>query len=355
MINKESLTVEWISKVSEANRRADKILIEKAIRSLLLVEGMVKQGLNFIFKGGTALMLMMSSTKRLSIDVDIILPVMPENLEDLLGRVASEQGFTRVEQQHRSTDTKIPKAHYQFFYKPVHKTIADEEKILLDILFEDPGYQSIIEWPVESRFLISEGKHNHVSVPSLEDLLGDKLTAFAPNTTGIPYFKKGESRSMEIIKQLYDIGNLVDAAEKPAIMRATFESFASRELGYRNLAELTTEDVVEDIYQTSLCIVSRGVAGAGDFEQLLSGIQRVSRFIFSEPFHLEKAITFASKAAFAAMIIRYDAKAIEKFNNPLLMKDWVIGDPLWPKLNKLKKANPEAFFYWYKIYELWKE
>ena len=38
-------------------------------------------------------------------------------------------------------------------------------------------------------------------IPSFEDLLGDKLTAFAPNTTGIPYFKKDDSMSMEIIKQ----------------------------------------------------------------------------------------------------------------------------------------------------------
>jgi hypothetical protein len=35
----------------------------------------------------------------------------------------------------------------------------------------------------------------------------EKLTAFAPNTTGIPYEKNGHSKSMEIIKQLYDIGN----------------------------------------------------------------------------------------------------------------------------------------------------
>ena len=34
------------------------------------------------------------------------------------------------------------------------------------------------------------------------------------------------------------------------------------------------------------------------------------------------------------------------------MKDWQIDEPLNKKLNKLKKSNPEAFFYWYKIYEL---
>jgi hypothetical protein len=26
------------------------------------------------------------------------------------------------------------------------------------------------------------------------------------------------------------------------------------------------------------------------------------------------------------------------------MKDWVIGEPLWPRLKRLKKSNPEDFF-----------
>jgi len=34
------------------------------------------------------------------------------------------------------------------------------------------------------------------------------------------------------------------------------------------------------------------------------------------------------------------------------MKDWVFGEPLRPRLNRLKKSNPKAFFYWYKIFEL---
>ncbi len=39
----------------------------------MLLEGLFKSGLPFIFKGGTALMLLMNSAKRLSIDIDIIL------------------------------------------------------------------------------------------------------------------------------------------------------------------------------------------------------------------------------------------------------------------------------------------
>jgi len=189
-------------------------------------------------------------------------------------------------------------------------------------------------------------------VPCLEDLLGDKLTAFAPSTTGIPYFKKEDSMSMEIIKQLYDIGNLLDTVSDVAIIKSTFYRFAAIELTYRNTNGLNEQDVLEDIYQTSLCIVSRGSDGNGNFEQLQLGIQRINSFIFSENYHLENAIIHASKAAYLSTLIKYDAQIVEKFNNPMQLKDWLISKPMNNKLNKLKKSNPEAFFYWFKIYKL---
>jgi 3-methyladenine DNA glycosylase AlkC len=85
---------------------------------------------------------------------------------------------------------------------------------------------------------------------------------------------------------------------------------------------------------------------------LQKGIQRISSFIFSESYHIEKAIAHASKAAYISALIQYNANTIEKFETPLQLKDWLIGESLNNKLNKLKKSNPEAFFYWYKIYEL---
>jgi hypothetical protein len=135
-------------------------------------------------------------------------------------------------------------------------------------------------------------------------------------------------------------------------IKSTFKKFAKTELEYREMNNLSEKDVLEDIYQTSLCIVSRGADGKGDFDQLQQGIQRVSRFIFSESYHLEKAIVHASKAAYLSSLIKYDAKEVEKFKNPTQIKDWLIGEPMNIKMNKLKKSNPEEFFYWYKIFEL---
>jgi len=352
MINIEKISIEWINKVSKENRKADKILVEKVIRAFLLLEGLVKQKLTFVFKGGTALMLHHNSTKRLSIDIDIILPATPKKLEENLDNIVKEQGFLRKELQHRDTNSKIKKEHYKFYYTPIHRSNKEEEYVLLDILFEKVNYQNIIQLPIVSAFVPIIDNPLLVSIPSKEDILGDKLTAFAPNTTGIPYFKNENSMSMEIIKQLYDIGNLFDVVNDVNIIKSTFFRFATTELNYRNFEGIDESDVLEDIFQTSLSIVTRGADEKGDFEQLQLGIQRIAGFIFSESYHLEKTITHASKAAYLATIIKYDARSIEKYSNPLQMKDWLIDKPMNNKLNKLKKSNPEAFFYWYKIYKL---
>jgi predicted nucleotidyltransferase component of viral defense system len=352
MINQKEISKIWINNVSGKSGNVDKILVEKVIRALLLLEGLVKEKLPFVFKGGTALMLHLNSTKRLSIDIDIILSEVPDNLEMLLSNVVKEQGFIRKELQYRKSNSKIKKEHYKFFYKPHHKSKKEEEFVLLDILFEKINYENILKIPIQSSFVPSIGDHLFVDVPSLEDILGDKLTAFAPNTTGIPYFKNGDSMSMEIIKQLYDIGNLFDLVIDQEIIKGTFFRFVKSELTYRNEMGMNEINVLEDILKTSLCIVTRGVDGTGDFKELLLGIQRISSFIFSEKYYLEKAILHASKAAYLSALILYDAKLLEKFKNPLDLKDCIISEPMNTKLNKFKKSNPETFFYWYHIYKL---
>ena len=349
MIDQQKLSIEWINKVSKENRNADKILVEKVIRALLLLEGLVKQKLPFVFKGGTALMLHLNTTKRLSIDIDIILPSSLDNLKEKLDKIVQEQGFLRLELNERNTQTKIKKEHYKFFYHAFSKS-GKEDYVLLDILFEEVTYSNIVQIPIKSTFTPLKDEPLSVKVPCLEDLLGDKLTAFAPNTTGIPYFKGHDSKSMEIIKQLYDIGNLIDLVTDISIIKTTFYRFAETELIYRNKNDLNVIDVLDDIFQTALCIVSRGKDGNGNFEELQKGIRSIGSFIFSESYHLEKAINSASKAAYLSTLIKYDVKVLEKFDTSVPMKDWdIISDT---RLNKLKKSDPEAFFYWYKTYKI---
>ena len=57
MISEECLTIEWIETASAQNNNGDKILVEKAIRALRLLEGLVEENVEFVFIGGTSLTL----------------------------------------------------------------------------------------------------------------------------------------------------------------------------------------------------------------------------------------------------------------------------------------------------------
>lgn len=93
--------------------------------------------------------------------------------------------FTKYEKNERKNAKGIPKVHYKFY---VTSLLDDTEKyILLDILYEINPYVETIMLPIESAFLVTDGNPINVMMPTIDCILGDKLTAFAPRTTGIPY------------------------------------------------------------------------------------------------------------------------------------------------------------------------
>ena len=57
MIDKNTtLSLDWLSKVAKQYPKSDISLIEKTVRALVLLEGLKMRGLNFVVKGGKALM-----------------------------------------------------------------------------------------------------------------------------------------------------------------------------------------------------------------------------------------------------------------------------------------------------------
>ena len=73
MINNETHTIDWILNLkSKLGKHIDPKLIEKVIWALTLLEQLKIKGVNFTFKGGTALLLATEKPKRFSIDIYII-------------------------------------------------------------------------------------------------------------------------------------------------------------------------------------------------------------------------------------------------------------------------------------------
>lgn len=259
MINKECFTEEWISQKSVELEYNDKNLIEKVIRAFALLEMLAASGCQFHFKGGTSLMLILGDkSNRLSIDIDILCP--PEtNVENYLKEYA-QSGFIDYQLvERRQAGINIPKSHSKFFYQVSFKGQKKTTSyILLDVIYEDCNYHKTNIIDITSPLIKIDGTPQKVSVPSIEDILGDKLTAFAPETTGIPYFKSGKLATLEIIKQLYDIGKLFNQLTDIEIVSKTFKALAAVELGYRNLPN-DIKPVIQDIRQTALNISTRGL------------------------------------------------------------------------------------------------
>ena len=72
MIDKNSYTKEWIVEMQTKMKKSDPAIIERVIRAFSLLEQLKCCNLNFIFKGGTALILLLQEPHRFSIDIDII-------------------------------------------------------------------------------------------------------------------------------------------------------------------------------------------------------------------------------------------------------------------------------------------
>lgn len=342
MILPESLLIDWIaSKTSEF--KGDPIIVEKVIRALVLLEALKSNHLDFIFKGGTSLMLMIQEPRRFSIDIDIIVENREMDLEDVLEKVVESTDFIRWEEQKRSPAATIDKRHFKVFYKPQVKMRGDLNYILLDVVYTDNPYISLQETNVSHFLLLEDADPIKVVTPTLSSILGDKMTAYGPNTTGVPL-----NKPMEMIKQIYDIGSIFDRLSSLEGIRENFIKISKTELAYRGLDSNNFQLILEDIISTSLNFCVYGRIDKPSFLTMQMGVNKLSSYIYGDRFREPQAQIAISKAAYIARQIERSKTEIERFDRAIDMRDWTIEDHFYSGLNKLKKHNLEAFYYWYK-------
>ena len=258
--------------------------------------------------------------------------------------------MSKEEEYREQRSTDIPKSHSKFHYQIAYKSgMNRNEYILLDVLYEDTHYKKVNCLSLENPFVKWDGEPVKVNVPSADDILGDKLTAFAPNTSGIPYFKNGKKRNLEIIKQLYDVGRLFDAATDLDCVKTAYDRIVPVEMSYRNLPA-DPSLALDDTIATAKCLATRGKSGNGDFEALQNGINRLKSFMYLDKYYIEQASTDAAKAAYLAAVIKHNLPAFEKYDNskPLLKTE----KKLPAIISKTVMLMPEAYFYWVKYAEI---
>ncbi len=342
MIDIEDIAqIEINLKTQKANAKINPPLLEKMCYAFYLAERLKLEGLDFIFKGGTSLILLLDFPARFSIDIDIITEAKREEIEAILERITQNTVF-----QSFSLDTKrsyqkgVPKAHYKLLFegKNTHK---GDNQILLDILFEENPYPHIQNISTKKLSWVSHAEPAiALQLPSIESITGDKLTAFAPNTTGILH---NQGKSTEIIKQMFDLGNLLEKVQDFQELEYAYKAMAQKEIAYRSLINITYRDVLEDTFQTCVEIVKENNI------DLKKAIQNFKNWTILG-FNRDDAFECSGKIAYlAAKMLKDDKSPILKFESETMQNnDFLIEDLSFNFLNKkLKKLKNGALFYWY--------
>ena len=350
MIEEKSFSKQWIDGLRnrEGYEKAHPEIMEKMIYALYLVEKLVSNELNFTFKGGTCLTLLFTEIKRFSIDVDIVTQTDQKQLEEILTKIVEDSKFTKFElDKRRSFVGAFPKAHYNLFFTSEYE--GAEKNILLDVVFDDVAYPEIISVPIENSLLSTNDSKINVKIPTINSIVGDKLTAFAPNTIGIPYQVYKE---LQIIKQLYDIGQLFSEIDNLPIVADSFKKVADAQLKYQN-KKITYDDILQDSIDTALLIGMQSKNKDDSkvkFDELFKGIKSFPVFLPNPNYSMFNAIEDAAKAALLAakiMVNNFDEfPSVDKSNyHP---KDFQIFGDKYSQINKMIKGLPNlSVFYWH--------
>jgi hypothetical protein len=201
----------------EANRfNAPATLAEEAVYCLELVAELIEAGLDYQFKGGNSLLLILPEPKRFSIDVDIATDEPRKRIEERLDRIVADFGvFTRWEKRQHRTKPWLPIASYYLFFRPAIRQEV-EASIMLDVQLRRTPYRTEKKPVVCGRLYRSD---TLVELPLPSSIIGDKLLTLGPTTLGIPV---GKGKEAQRLKHVFDVARLSETNPAPGEVRESF-------------------------------------------------------------------------------------------------------------------------------------
>ena len=337
MLSKDNFTRDHIEELRKVNGNAP-ALLERTVYAFGLLEAIRRAGMPFIFKGGTSLLLLLGKPMRLSTDIDILVEPGVDVVSFIreAGRIFP---FLDAEEDIRIGHNNIEKRHYKFLYEsPITGRTFN---ILLDILFEENPYSSLVERPIKNSLLITEGADLSVSVPGINCILGDKLTAFAPHTTGIPF---GIGKELEVMKQMYDCWTLFQGMDDFKEVEKVYKNVAEKELAYRAL-DLRTQDVLSDTVRCCICLMGRGSIGKDEYTLYANGIDRIQGHIFSGVFNGENAGVHACAILYLAASMLSGRETCSRIEDVDEYRDVVLKIKNARRIAYIKRIDPAAYAY----------
>jgi hypothetical protein len=350
LISEKCFAREWFEQKQRERGQLSPQLLETVTYALELLAELVKRGLPLVFKGGTSILLLIDDIRRLSIDIDVAMPVSRDEVLPVLEAIATESRFLDVQPLDRDPH-RLPKRHHYLFHYPSVYT-QQPGSLQLDILEDDAHYPDIVERPIVHS-LVEVEEDIAVRLPTIDGLLGDKLTAFAPTTIGIRYGSYKDA--IRIVKQVCDIGELLNHASDLTAVKAAHARFLVAESSYVDEPYATDAIAADRIAAAELLSLLHTKWHPADDEHaatLEAGVRQIDSHIVGHRYSFDNAKVAAAKAAaLTAMFslegtpppisdVRYSEEKIAGLRTSKLAAPY-------DKLNILLRAgNAEAFYYW---------
>lgn len=313
--DKKCFSPENLKKIVEEKKLTSIANLERALFALEYVGQLWDNGLDLVFKGGSAVQILLGdSWNRLSVDADICTELSVEEIEKNLDEIKKKFKGKCFDYEPRGD----PDGDLFRFYRLTSPPITGpQRKFLLDIQRIEPNYR-LTETPLKSFFYDSD---IIIKTPTGSSILGDKLSVIGPSTIGR---KLDDSRNgIEYAKHFYDIFCLSNNFEEFSETRKTYYSCVEIQSEIRG-KDYTREECIKDALLTcktaSLPFNEELVNNMSEdnmilkqYENLKKGVRRFGPFIVDEHFYnWESLREYASKTANLFKALKQGTKITKK-------------------------------------------
>ncbi|MFP4681653.1 MAG: nucleotidyl transferase AbiEii/AbiGii toxin family protein [Chitinispirillaceae bacterium] len=337
----------YFSKENIGNCRfnASSVLAEQAVHCLELVAELVEVGLNFQFKGGNSLLLILDEPKRFSIDVDIASDQSREEIEEVLNKLTAQYGvFTRWERRQHKTKPWLPLSSYYLFYKSQFDSSPDTN-IMLDVQMRRSGYRTELK-EVTCKDLYRSSVKCELPLPS--SIISDKLLTLGPSTLGIPL---GKGKEAQRLKHVYDVSRLSRTLPDVECMRESFVSCLEQENDLQETKH-TVQDIVKDtlsfLWSTAGHENKPDLTGSSVLDENIKGLEPFAKHLFESGYSWQSLQWDMARAALCISAVGNESVTNEMLHGHV-GKDMAASDFSLP----FKVTDPQARFCWNAVYNWW--
>ncbi len=316
------------------------VLSEQAFLSLELVRQLSLSGLEFMFKGGNSLLVLLANPRRFSIDVDISTPESKERITECVALIVKDHPvFSHYEYRPHKTKPWIPLVSYNLYFESVID--GQERLIMLDCQLKASAYETTRK-PVACDPLYHSG--TEVTVPSVSSILGDKLLVLGPKTLGIPL---GKGKAAQRLKHVFDVDLLSRNAPRLGNIRQSFTSCLEAE----NELQRTSHDIKTVIWDTlrfCACVVPHPEPPADTdndvLREVVEGFDEFREHLFRQDFSWTDLRRALSRVAVCAAALL--APELSDGDLTAALKGTAAPAPAFTPAESLRPHAPEAAALW---------